>query len=151
MPDCPPVPEIIAVTRAMCRQHGIPLALEELCVERMRNGLDRYGETMFSNANPRAWLREILEELIDAFNTGGPLRACRCETPIGVPRTAEALLSVWAAYQAAPASEERGHRGKNGDTIPSSPTSRNGDGVPVFPDGMVAPVSPTAPPEVAQP
>jgi len=38
-------------------------------------------------------------------------------------------------------SEERGHRGKNGDTIPSSPTSRNGDGVPVFPDGMVSPFS----------
>jgi len=43
------------------------------------------------------------------------------------------------------AGEDRGHRGKNGDTIPSSPTSRNGDGVPVFPDGMVSPFSPTSP------
>ncbi|HUU23631.1 MAG TPA: hypothetical protein VM389_13950 [Phycisphaerae bacterium] len=98
----PTVPEIISLTRRMCRQHGIPLALEDLCVDRMEQGLARYGPSNFFEHVSHEWLWEILCELIDSFNTGGPLRAARGETPIGVPRTAEALLSVWAAYQAAP-------------------------------------------------
>ena len=102
MPECPSPAEIIAVTRAMCRRHGLPLALEDLCVSRMEHGLAEYGPSAFASLPSREWLRAILEELIDSFNTGGPLRACRFETPIGIARTSEALLSVWAAYQAAP-------------------------------------------------
>ena len=79
--------------------YNLPEAISQLGLDRLRNGLLRYGPDNYLLQSEEQWRTESLEELLDAFNMLGGMSRARGEIALCMPELVSAIRCIHSRLQ----------------------------------------------------